>query len=88
MLAKKREINLDNTLIKSTFFEHLKEWLLLVTYSLPIQQLPNPCGCMKGCGEIFKCVKAELPYIYSYVCVEGTAVGHIEVEKIEPYLLS
>ena len=45
---------------------------------------------MKGCGEMFKCVKAEFPYNIKYisVCVEGTAVGHMEVEKFEPYLMS
>ena len=43
---------------------------------------------MKGCGEMFKCVKAEFPYMYISVCVEGTPVGHMEVEKFEPYLMS
>ena len=43
---------------------------------------------MKGCREMFKCVKAELPNMYSSVYVEGTAVGHMEVEKFEPYLVS
>ena len=39
--GKEREVNLGITPTKTTFAEHLKEWLLLGTYSLPIQQLPN-----------------------------------------------